>query len=272
MKKIILSLTILSLVISGVVLAQGINNVTPSGKTVVLPDKVTDNSRVLQKITFIHYKKGFVKPGTECGNGICEPGENANKCPSDCGGTIPEDPVADKCFGFMAKGLQIKSPKTLAIHPDLASSVIWDAASEWDANTSANLFSGFSIDENANWEQGVSDGKNEFSLYDYPEEGVIGVANVWGYFTGPPQLREIVEFDIMFDTDYVWGNADITTSTVMDLQNIATHEIGHAVGLTDMYDTACSEVTMYGYSGYGETKKRSLELADIAGLQSLYGN
>ena len=25
------------------------------------------------------------KPGTECENGMCEPGENASKCPMDCG-------------------------------------------------------------------------------------------------------------------------------------------------------------------------------------------
>ncbi|PJA83788.1 MAG: peptidase M10A and M12B matrixin and adamalysin, partial [Candidatus Nealsonbacteria bacterium CG_4_9_14_3_um_filter_37_29] len=56
-----------------------------------------------------------------------------------------------------------------------------------------------------------------------------------------------------------------------DLQNIATHELGHGVGLGDVYETACSEVTMYGYSNYGETQKRTLEAPDITGLQTLYG-
>jgi tryptophanase len=46
---------------------------------------------------------------------------------------------------------------------------------------------------------------------------------------------------------------------------------GHGVGLDDVYDTACSEVTMYGYSTYGEIKKRDLETPDIIGLQKLYG-
>jgi predicted Zn-dependent protease len=57
----------------------------------------------------------------------------------------------------------------------------------------------------------------------------------------------------------------------MDLQNIATHEFGHAVGLGDIYDTACSSVTMYGYSDYGDTVKRTLETPDITGLRTLYG-
>jgi len=30
-------------------------------------------------------------------------------------------------------------------------------------------------------------------------------------------------------------------------------------------------VTMYGYSNYGETSKRTLEQPDITGLQSMYG-
>ncbi|MDP3026842.1 MAG: matrixin family metalloprotease, partial [Nanoarchaeota archaeon] len=67
-----------------------------------------------------------------------------------------------------------------------------------------------------------------------------------------------------------WGNASSNTK-VIDLQNIATHELGHGVGLADIYSTACSSVTMYGYSYYGDTEKRTLETPDITGLQTLYG-
>ena len=72
------------------------------------------------------------------------------------------------------------------------------------------------------------------------------------------------------NTDYTWGDATIDPS-VMDLQNILTHELGHAVGLSDVYNDACSTVTMYGYSDYGDVAKRSLEQSDITGLQQMYG-
>ena len=57
----------------------------------------------------------------------------------------------------------------------------------------------------------------------------------------------------------------------MDLQNIATHEFGHGLGLGDIYIDDCSEFTMYGYSYNGDTDNRSLEDPDITGLWELYG-
>ena len=70
------------------------------------------------------------------------------------------------------------------------------------------------------------------------------------------------------DADFDWGIAE---AGKMDFENIATHELGHAVGLGDLYTSECSEQTMYGYAGYGEIKKRDLEAGDIAGITKLYG-
>jgi len=82
--------------------------------------------------------------------------------------------------------------------------------------------------------------------------------------------RRIIEYDVLFNTYYAWGDATVNSS-VMDLQNIATHETGHGVGLGDIYSSTCSTVTMYGYSNYGETSKRSLGQPHITGLQKMYG-
>ena len=110
-----------------------------------------------------------------------------------------------------------------------------------------------------------------FGDLSYP--GAIAVTIVWGYFGGPPSTRKIIEFDMIFDqVDFAWGICeDGSNADFMDIQNIATHELGHAVGLDDLYETACAEVTMYGYSTEGEIKKRDIEADDITGLQSLYG-
>ena len=58
----------------------------------------------------------------------------------------------------------------------------------------------------------------------------------------------------------------------MDLQNIATHELGHSAGMGDLYSGSCSTQTMFGYSGYGEIIKRDLATGDIQGIRKLYLN
>lgn len=229
--------------------------VEPTGMTISVSDESIDNSPALEelnergtltKITYIHYKDGSVKTL----------------------GAKPEKSTT--CYAFLSKGAKLKGTKSLTIHPTLNTTTILNSAGEWDSHTSAALFDGYTIDSTANWDSDAPDGRNEFSYGNYPQSGVIAVTNVWGYFYGPLPTREIVEFDIMFDTDFVWGDATVSAG-VMDLQNIATHEIGHGVGLADLYNTVCYLETMYGYSGYGETNKRTLGSGDITGLQKLYG-
>lgn len=114
--------------------------------------------------------------------------------------------------------------------------------------------------------------ENAVFFGNYPTTGVIAVATVWY----DRRSRTLLECDIMFDIDWIWGDADpnndgIAEFNVMDLQNIATHELGHCFNLADIYDSSQSHLTMYGYSGYGDIEKRSLADGDVAGIQSLFG-
>jgi hypothetical protein len=210
----------------------------------------------LERIIFIHHQKGFYAKPPWAGGG--EPA----------------------CYEFLDKWAKWKElPVSYVIDPqnpqglseDFIGQAISAGAEEWDYWTGAELFNdSYSFVYDGSFDTDAPDGRNELLFGDYPQDGVIAVAVVWGYFAGPPDYREIIEFDVMFDTDYLWGDATLDP-TVMDLQNIATHEIGHGAGLDDIYDSSCSEVTMYGYSNYGETKKRTLEPPDITGIQELYG-
>ena len=99
----------------------------------------------------------------------------------------------------------------------------------------------------------------------------------WGIFSGSPRNRELVEWDMVFDNDgdWTWGDAESTDENnlgntgVMDLLNIAVHEVGHAAGMGHSPDT-CVDETMYAFATEGETKKRTLNGGDIAGIQELY--
>lgn len=216
----------------------------------------------LNKIVFV-YREGFAKPP----------------------GTPGKGPSGDKndYYAFLGKGVKWKDlPVNYVIDPDnpdvesFVVEAISNGAEEWDAHTDVNLFGSYTIVYDATFDTDSPDGRNELLFGNWPEENVIAVTVVWGYFRGPPQQREIIEFDIMFDTDFNWGYAGDTSETelgdtsIMDLQNIATHEFGHGAGLADLYADECSEQTMYGYADYGETKKRTLNTGDIAGIQALY--
>jgi len=73
----------------------------------------------------------------------------------------------------------------------------------------------------------------------------------------------------MLNDYFEWGDAESHT-TLMDVQNIVTHELGHCAGMGDLYKTEASEETMYGYSQEGETKKRDLYEGDKNGISKLY--
>lgn len=254
----------------------------------------------LEKIEFIHWKKGFAKPSL-CGNEVLDPGEKCElgypctngqvcencKCiggeepaPTPTLSPTPTPTPTATCYAFMGEYgkrlLQWRNnlPVSYAINPTnpdglpetFVTSAISAGAEEWDSWTGTEMFEDeYGVDYTRAY--GVQDYVNTIAWSDYPTEGVIGVTTVWYN----PATKTIVEFDVMFDTDWRWGDAE-KSSAVMDLQNIATHELGHGVGLGDLYETTCIKETMYGYSTEGEIKKRDLEAGDIAGIKELYGN
>ena len=238
----------------------------------------------LESVEFIHWKKGFAKPHCN-NNGICEPQLGEKPSCADCKSTNDQEPSAADCYALMGRygktflkwrGL----PVSYVINPQnpdgLTSAFIKQAvqagAEEWDSYTTGELYDdNVAIDSGV--EYGVGDGKNAIVFGDYATAGVIAVTKVWYN----PATKAIVEFDIKFDTDWTWGDAQSSPATepddpgaVMDVQNIAAHELGHAVGLADVYEPECADVTMYGYSDYEETQKSSLEDPDIIGINTLY--
>jgi len=151
---------------------------------------------------------------------------------------------------------------------DFVISSIYASAEEWDSHTSSEIFNdSYVVDSNATWDGfSIPDGRNELVFGYFPQSSAIAITVVWY----SKKTKEIIEFDTLFNDYYKWGDAT-QDGSVMDLQNIATHEIGHGLGLSDLYNINCYNETMYGYSDYGEVKKRSLENGDIAGLQKMYG-
>jgi hypothetical protein len=89
------------------------------------------------------------------------------------------------------------------------------------------------------------------------------------YYWYNRRTKIVSENDIIFNNFYAWSTSG--ESGKMDVQNIITHEMGHCLILNDLYNSYQSEMTMYGYSTYGETKKQTLETGDKDGIKHIYG-
>ncbi len=261
MKKLIpfliVALLFLAVAVSAAIVIPAADQAKDNAKGPEKSPAISDNWGLtppgLEKIEFIHYKDGKVKVVG-----------GAAKAPT-CYKFITPTKVRWK---VLPVSYVINPTNSQALDENFIASAVFNSAETWDARTSKELMNdAYTVDYSASY--GVQNYANSIVFGNYPTTGVIAVTSVWYN----PATKAIVEFDIMFDTDWTWGDATVNpTVMVMDLQNIATHELGHGVGLGDVYDSACSEVTMYGYSDYGEFKKRTLEQPDITGLQTLYGS
>lgn len=218
-----------------------------------------DDGQLVEGFAIIHHKNGKGKPPWAGG------GKNGNG--------------KNKCYAFLAKGARWKvtEPYVLdetnndGLTTQFVNSVTVASLETWDTEVAFEIFGSEDLTSPVDGADTVApDNKNEIYFGNIADPGVIAVAIVWGVFGGPPQTRQLVEYDVIFDdTDYTWGDAT-QSPAVMDYQNIATHELGHGTGMGDLYESACSEETMYGYSTIGETKKRDLHTSDIAGIIELY--
>ena len=243
MKKMIIISAVIILVFS---LVSPVLAAPPPGKPITPPE--------LKQITLIHYVKPDSPPG---------------KAKKD------EEPPDPDNTVYALLGPQLIATASYYINPtgapDGAISEINEAFEAWDTVTAAELFN--YVDTTS--AIGISeDGQNTVSWIRILPRNIIGVAAYW--VEEKEDKTVIVEFDIAFNAFLKWGidpddEGPIELKRAFDVENIAIHEAGHALGLADLYGETHYQLTMYGYSSTGETQKISLEEGDIDGAQYLYG-
>jgi len=225
-----------------------------------------DEKGPLDKMVFIHYKKGH------------DPSEAANAKSAGAGSKAP------LCYGYISDGARWKvvPAEGYIVNPAngdglgaaAITSVLSGSMGKWDSLVAYNIFGAGTVNYSARIPVDASgndiyDGKNMVQFEALSNPNTIAVTTVWGHFYGPRAYKDLVEWDMRFNDYYSWGDAAVDPAK-MDLENIATHELGHSAGMGDIYNSACSYVTMYGYADIGQTNKRSLEAPDITGLVRLY--
>lgn len=279
MNKFILVLALLIVVISAIVLAKPDTSLvsatnTKSGGSLIIPahaveiadgifdlGQTTVDGKVVQGYAFVDYKKEFIhKPNHKPGGG----GNATN---------------TTTCFSLLAKGARWKTTERYVLNTtnvdgmsdSFVASVIDTSLNTWDNEVTFDVFGARNISAVVDGADTASpDGKNEVMFGGIDSPGAVAVTITWGIFAGPPSGRELVEFDMVFDDiDFNFGDATLNASRI-DLENTATHEDGHALGLGHPSDS-CTEETMFRFVSLGETKKRTLNTGDIAGVHELYG-
>ncbi len=208
-------------------------------------------SDVVQIVIELKHVDNFAKPGGGGGSGGSSGGD----------------------YKIWFRGYQTALPVNLVVYTgngdglssSFVISAITAAVETWDAATTTGQLKGI-ITQASGYGTVKQDGQNTITFGNYAQSGVIAVTYAWV----DRATNKIKEFDIMFDTDFNWGDASIN-SALMDLQNIATHELGHGFNLSDLYAISKSALTMYGYSTEGEITKRTLEPGDIAGIKAVFG-
>lgn len=126
----------------------------------------------------------------------------------------------------------------------------------------------------------VDDGASVLGFMSRPEQDRTLAATT---FTVDTTDGRILESDIYFNTIFDWSVAESGVNDSFDLQSIATHEIGHMLGLSHsaLGETEliaggrrviAAESVMFPIAfSRGNTADRTLKADDIAGISDIYG-
>jgi hypothetical protein len=218
----------------------------------------------LQKIVFIDYGR----PGKD------PPGRQQQEEEEDIhtGASGSTDPCGDGSSQYVLKQIKWKSfPVSYHISPSAVTSGVDKTAAK------QAVVNAFNKIDNENHPGGTfftqtSDSSNAkikvwWATIDGSGEA-LARTTVW-YNSA---TKVIAKAEIVFDRgdkwfiSSKWSCAGIAGSP-FDIQNVAVHEIGHAIGLGHVSNT---KLTMYGSAAQGETLKRSLGIGDQYGIRAIY--
>lgn len=108
----------------------------------------------------------------------------------------------------------------------------------------------------------VHPGYDRVNVTDFGKMGkVLALSYVWF------RDRRIIEVDLRLNKNYMWTNRSGVDKR-FHVKNVAVHEIGHHLGLDDLYEPHGS-LTMFGRIGKGEMRKITLGRGDVKGAEIL---
>ncbi len=189
-----------------------------------------------------------------------KPGSSYDKCTDgDQSTTVPRFASANP------NGLVFNVNRdSIPIDKDAATTAIQQSFQAWDAAGDTGQY--FTVNATGGAARPAADGNNTVGWAYIVPRNVLAATWTWTDASGA-----IVEADIFYNLHQPWGV--FTTCNAQDryeVGNVGTHEVGHAVGLDHLSDTA-GHATMYPSAPRGEVKKRTLTAGDKSGYTAAGG-
>jgi Matrixin. len=99
----------------------------------------------------------------------------------------------------------------------------------------------------------------------YQNTNWVGQCTYWWTSSAP---NTNYKANVVFNTKYRWVTTPNPGSGYYDMQSVASHEIGHALGLTDLYSSSNRNAMMYTEA----RGQRTLSSVDLDNFKKIYGN
>src|SRR3989344_1549235 len=162
--------------------------------------------------------------------------------------------------------------------PFLASTtntIVSNSFSTWSDATAAVVFNPGSATSTKN----ARFDRQNIVAWNRLSRNTLGATYVW-YYTNSGTVAEV---DTIMNSRFTWNWTNPSTieppktvdnycptTNAYDAQDILTHELGHWIGLDDLYSPNEEDLTMYGYGDKQELKKDTLESGDVLGVGATY--
>ncbi len=158
-----------------------------------------------------------------------------------------------------------------SLNIDEVQSAVTIAANTWDASTNQNLFADSNLVTISSTV--AADKYNKINTINWKllTSTCLAYSRTWYNYNLVDGYKTALDSDLVFNTKYVWHTDG--SSGGVDVQSIALHELGHTLGLGDLYGKPeFSEDGIQVMHCYNALIKRVLGNGDKTGLWILYDN